>query len=41
VRKILLGAEPERAADPNALANPEVLAWFSAPARTSDPPRLP
>ena len=28
VRKILLGTEPERAADPNALANPEVLAFF-------------
>src|SRR5580693_9149855 len=33
VRKILLGTEPERAADPNALANPEVLAYFA--------PRLP
>ena len=29
VRKILLGTEPERAADPNALANPEVLAYFA------------
>jgi acetoacetyl-CoA synthetase len=29
VRKILLGTEPERAADPNALANPEVLGSFS------------
>jgi acetoacetyl-CoA synthetase len=28
VRKILLGTPPERAADPNALANPEVLAYF-------------
>jgi hypothetical protein len=28
VRKILLGAEPERAADLNALANPETLAYF-------------
>ena len=28
VRKILLGIEPERAADPGALANPEVLAYF-------------
>jgi acetoacetyl-CoA synthetase len=28
VRKILLGADPERAADPNALANPEVLRYF-------------
>jgi acetoacetyl-CoA synthetase len=31
VRKILLGTEPERAADPNALANPEILAYFKAP----------
>jgi len=29
VRKILLGTDPERAADPNALANPEVLAYFA------------
>jgi acetoacetyl-CoA synthetase len=36
VRKILLGTEPERAADPNALANPEVLAYFVI----SDPPQL-
>jgi acetoacetyl-CoA synthetase len=28
VRKILLGTEPEQAADPNALANPEVLGSF-------------
>jgi acetoacetyl-CoA synthetase len=28
VRKILLGMDPERAADPNALANPEVLRYF-------------
>ena len=28
VRKILLGAEPEQAADPNALANPEILVYF-------------
>jgi acetoacetyl-CoA synthetase len=28
VRKILLGTDPARAADPNALANPEVLAYF-------------
>ncbi len=28
VCKILLGADPERAADPNALANPEVLKYF-------------
>jgi acetoacetyl-CoA synthetase len=37
VRKILLGTEPERAADPNALANPEVLAYF---VRSTDPPQL-
>ena len=37
VRKILLGTEPERAADPNALANPEVLAYFVM----TDPPQLP
>ncbi|HEY6295775.1 MAG TPA: acetoacetate--CoA ligase [Streptosporangiaceae bacterium] len=30
VRKILLGMAPERAADPNALANPEVLKYFGA-----------
>jgi len=35
VRKILLGTEPERAADPNALVNPEALAFFS---RAPDPP---
>jgi acetoacetyl-CoA synthetase len=28
VRKILLGTEPERAADPNALADPDVLRYF-------------
>jgi acetoacetyl-CoA synthetase len=28
VRKIMLGADPERAADPNALADPEVLRYF-------------
>jgi len=28
VRKILLGTAPEQAADPNALANPEVLSFF-------------
>jgi acetoacetyl-CoA synthetase len=38
VRKILLGTEPERAADPNALANPEVLAYFGGHDRTPDPP---
>ncbi len=29
VRKILLGADPEQAADPNALADPGVLGYFS------------
>jgi len=38
VRKILLGAEPEQAVDPNALVNPEALAFFS---RAPDPPQLP
>ena len=28
VRKILLGTDPERAADPNALADPDVLGYF-------------
>jgi acetoacetyl-CoA synthetase len=28
VRKIMLGTDPERAADPNALANPEALGYF-------------
>jgi acetoacetyl-CoA synthetase len=28
VRKILLGTEPERAADPNALADPDALSYF-------------
>jgi acetoacetyl-CoA synthetase len=31
VRKMLLGTPPEQAADPDALANPEVLAWFAPP----------
>jgi acetoacetyl-CoA synthetase len=39
VRKILLGTEPERAADPNALANPEALQFFSR-FRPGDQPRL-
>jgi len=30
VRKILLGTAPERAADPNALANPDVLKYFGS-----------
>jgi acetoacetyl-CoA synthetase len=33
VRKILLGTAPERAADPNALANPDVLKYFAGPTR--------
>ena len=33
VRKILLGTAPERAADANALANPEVLKYFAGPTR--------
>jgi acetoacetyl-CoA synthetase len=39
VRKIMLGTEPERAVDPNALANPEVLQYFSR-FRPSDHPQL-
>ncbi len=31
VRKILLGTPPERAADPNALADPDVLRYFGKP----------
>jgi acetoacetyl-CoA synthetase len=31
VRKILLGTPPERAVDPNALANPDVLTYFAGP----------
>jgi acetoacetyl-CoA synthetase len=31
VRKILLGTAPERAADPNALADPDVLRYFVGP----------
>jgi acetoacetyl-CoA synthetase len=31
VRKMLLGTPREEAADPDALANPEVLAWFAPP----------
>jgi acetoacetyl-CoA synthetase len=33
VRKILLGAPVAEAADPDALANPEVLPWFADPGR--------
>jgi acetoacetyl-CoA synthetase len=34
VRKILLGTPLAEAADPDALANPEVLPWFAAPGGT-------
>jgi acetoacetyl-CoA synthetase len=36
VRKILLGTDPERAADPNALADPDVLRYFGKSARATD-----
>ena len=44
VRKILLGTDPERAADPNALADPEILGYFgrfraAAPGQPSAPSR--
>jgi acetoacetyl-CoA synthetase len=39
VRKILLGTDPDRAADPNALANPEVLRYFEG--QHGGDPRLP
>jgi acetoacetyl-CoA synthetase len=35
VRKILLGTPADQAVDPDALANPEVLGWFTAPGATS------
>jgi acetoacetyl-CoA synthetase len=37
VRKILLGTPPEQAADPDALANPEVLRWFAPAERGAAP----
>ena len=40
VRKILHGTEPERAADPNALADPEVLRYFGRFQGDADPSRL-
>ncbi len=40
VRKILHGTDPERAADPNALADPEMLRYFSRFQGEADPPRL-
>ena len=40
VRKILHGTEPERAADPNALADPDVLRYFGRFQGDADPSRL-
>ena len=40
VRKILLGADPEQAADLNALADPDALRYFGRFAAGSDPFRL-
>ena len=43
VRKILHGTDPERAADPNALADPDVLRYFGrfqGSGEDTDPPRL-
>jgi acetoacetyl-CoA synthetase len=40
VRKILLGTAPDRAADPNALADPDVLGAYAG-FRAADPSRLP
>ena len=43
VRKILHGTDPERAADPNALADPDVLRYFGrfqGSGEGADPPRL-
>ncbi len=43
VRKILHGTDPERAADPNALADPDVLRYFGrfqGSREEADPPRL-
>jgi acetoacetyl-CoA synthetase len=41
VRKILLGTDPDRAADPNAMANPEVLQYFESAADASPAERGP
>ncbi len=40
VRKILHGTDPERAADPNALADPDVLRYFGRFQGDADPSRL-
>jgi acetoacetyl-CoA synthetase len=40
VRKILHGTDPERAADPNALADPDVLRYFGRFQGDADPPPL-
>jgi len=43
VRKILHGTDPERAADPNALADPDVLRYFGrfqGSGEGADSPRL-
>jgi acetoacetyl-CoA synthetase len=40
VRKILHGTDPERAADPNALADPDVLRYFGRFQGEANPPRL-
>ena len=40
VRKILQGTEPERAADPNALADPDVLGYFGRFRGGAQPSRL-
>jgi acetoacetyl-CoA synthetase len=40
VRKILHGTDPERAADPNALADPDVLRYFGRFQGEADPPPL-
>ena len=34
IKKLLLGAPPERIANPDAMANPDVLAWYVSYART-------
>jgi acetoacetyl-CoA synthetase len=39
VRKILLGASPADAVDPNALANPEVLEYFAGGSGGTAPPQ--
>ena len=34
IKKLLLGAPPERIANPDAMANPEVLVWYADYARS-------